>query len=956
MKCIYQSIITALLFVALLNVAEAQRDRQFWFVAPEATDQHGELPIFLRLASTGTPATVTISQPANPNFSVITQSVPANSITSVNLSSFLSIIENFPANTILTNGLLIESDQDITAYYEIANTFNPEIFPLKGQNALGTEFFVPAQNLYRNEVGSAAFDIVATENNTVVTITPAVDIVGHPANIPFTITLNRGQTFSCRSLNTSAASSLGGSKITSDKPIAVTINDDSIRSGNAWDMIGDQLVPTPLIGTEYIAVKGLNNNERVFFVATQDQTNIYVNGGANPVATLNEGQMSSTGITGTAAYIQADKPIYAYHISGHEDEMGDAVLPPIACTGSDRISFVRPGNDRFSMMVLTQAGNENNFTLNGAATTWSFQPVPGNSNWVAALVNASVAAVPSGVNTITNSSGLFHLGILYNYDNFSSEYGYFSNYSSMNIGENQVVCQGTSVTLSAGNDKTSYLWSTGDTVASITVAVQDTYWIEAELYNCTLRDTMVLNVNEVSVDIGEDISMCAYSDTVFTATSPNQQLQYSWQDGSTASNYFAFDTGTVMVTVTDTIGCTASDTALFAYYPIVDIGADTSFVCDSITFLIASNLLNANHIWQDGSTDSVYLVTSNGWFWVEATDEHGCISTDTLFVAFVNSPVLDLGADTTVCPDQPVTFDATITKGVSYLWQDSISGAVFTTTDPEEYIVQVVDTTTCYTWDTVNVFNFYVPDSLLEDTVILCDEETYLLDPLIDNAVSYDWQDGSSGGTFTIETQGLYSLYVEDENGCATADSTYAFYLDSPVNWTLPPDTTVCWREPLLLNAAQPFADGYLWSGYSSYYGENDPSDSTFLIRLDGIYTITIFNECGEVNHTIEVIQEDCSCDPFIPNAFTPNNDGNNDIFKIYMNMECEILDVELSIFDRKGTLLYVTNSIDEGWDGTFNGVIMRPSVYIWQLRYTSINASGVLEPKLKAGDITIVR
>ena len=72
--------------ILLSSIVYGQTDTEFWFVAPEATDQHGDQPIYLRVAGTGTASTVTISQPANPNFPIITQGVPASSITSINLT------------------------------------------------------------------------------------------------------------------------------------------------------------------------------------------------------------------------------------------------------------------------------------------------------------------------------------------------------------------------------------------------------------------------------------------------------------------------------------------------------------------------------------------------------------------------------------------------------------------------------------------------------------------------------------------------------------------------------------------------------------------------------------------------------------------------------------------------------------------------------------------------------
>lgn len=935
------------------NAAWSQTDTEFWFVAPEVTNLHGDRPIVLRVAAGNRPANVTIVQPADPTFTPITQSVPANTVRSIPLTGRINQIENRPANQILTKGLYITSDEPVTAYYEIANGFNPEIFPLKGRNALGTDFFTPSQNLFRNEVGDGGFDIVATEDATQVTITPTTDMVGHPAGVPFTIMLNRGETFSCRAIDTSAPSHYGGSRIVSNKPIAVTICDDSLFSNGAYDVVGDQLVPTGLIGTEYIAVRGLGATERVFIVATENNTVVHVNGNATPVATLAEGQLFSMNIIGASLYLESSAPIYAYHLSGHGDEIGDAVLPPIACTGSDAVSFIRPGSDPFSMMILTEAGNENSFTLNGGAFTANFTPVPGNPNWVSARIDPNTAVVPANVNTLANSAGLFHLGILYNYDGFSSEYGYFSNYSTLNIGDDRTICSGRSVRLDAGESNTNYAWNTGDSTRFIWVNTSDTFIVTVDYYNCTLSDTMILQVNEVSVDLGPDRTMCAGSDTLFTAVTPNTQVTYEWQDGSTATTFQALDTGMITVTLTDTIGCTASDTALFAYHPVIQLGSDTSFVCDSINFVITTNGLAAQYTWQDGSTDTTFLATSDGVYHITAIDSFACVSSDTLFVAFVNSPVLDLGPDTLICPEAAVTFDAVIPGGVGYLWQDSVTTARYTTSEPGTYIVRVVDSTTCFTWDTIQVTDFVVIDSFLIADTLLCDDAIHVLEPST-AARTYQWQDGSTAPSYIVQSAGTYALTITDFNGCLASDTTFVEYLNTPNSWPYPPDTTVCHRTPVVLVAYDSTATAYEWEGPSVYYGQNDYTDSAFIALFEGEYAVTISNYCGATTHTLTLLNEDCTCTPFVPNAFSPNGDGENEEFRIYTS--CFTTDIRLRIYDRKGSLLVEITDIAAGWDGTYRGQKLPTGVYLWTLDYQAEDRQGRLVPQRLVGDVTLLR
>src|SRR5205807_1294310 len=101
-----------------------------------------------------------------------------------------------------------------------------------------------------------AFDIVATQNGTVVTITPAQNVVGHAAGVPYTVSLNKGQTYSATATSTLAANHLVGSRVTSNLPIAITEKDDLLGFTSLGvygaDLIGDQIVPTNICGTEYI--------------------------------------------------------------------------------------------------------------------------------------------------------------------------------------------------------------------------------------------------------------------------------------------------------------------------------------------------------------------------------------------------------------------------------------------------------------------------------------------------------------------------------------------------------------------------------------------------------------------------------------------------------------------------------------------------------------------------------
>lgn len=133
------------LFLLSIHAASAQTDTAFWFAAPEVSIarsyQPCDRPIVFRLITSNQPAQVTISQPAGGGVPIRNINIPANTVRTIDLTTWLDVIESKPPNTALNYGLKITSDVPIEAYYQVVSggTTNflpdPEVFTLKGQNA-----------------------------------------------------------------------------------------------------------------------------------------------------------------------------------------------------------------------------------------------------------------------------------------------------------------------------------------------------------------------------------------------------------------------------------------------------------------------------------------------------------------------------------------------------------------------------------------------------------------------------------------------------------------------------------------------------------------------------------------------------------------------------------------------------------------------------------------------------
>jgi len=544
------------LFLVLFSVfskpveSYGQIDTRFWFAAPEVSKGHGDRDIFMRFATFDQPATVVISMSATPAFVSLVLNIAAFGSAFTNLTPFIDLIETpNPINTAAADdnanrnystrfrsGILVESTTRITAYYEVNRGNNPDIFALKGKNGLGTDFYVPMQTAWNHETGltpngHSGFVIVATEDNTTVTVTTTKPTRSLGAGTSGTtapagtyiINLNRGQTYTVAAQQPSAGNAPAGSHVVANKPVTVTLYHDSINSGanGCYDLAGDQLVPVDIVGDEYIVMRGTlgvgatTQPEKVYILATQPGTTFTVNRNGTPIAgtpTLAAGQQYVFDMDSTAhpkAYIKSNKPIYVLHMSGYGCETGAAILPPIECTGSRLVQFNRSTNESFSLTLLVKEGGQGDFTLDGVAIPVSnFSPVPGSPDvdpangtpdWYSARIDYDTTTVPVGGHSVANSSTLFHAGITNGGATSGCRYGYFSSFNSLNLGPDIAIFYGSNTTLDASTfGAVSYLWSTGETTPQITVNVRRTndYIVAVDLGRCIVYDTICVGTVE----------------------------------------------------------------------------------------------------------------------------------------------------------------------------------------------------------------------------------------------------------------------------------------------------------------------------------------------------------------------------------------------------------------------------------------------------------------------------
>lgn len=665
-----------------------QIDTEFWFVAPDVDADHGDTPIILSLASAGEAADVTFSLPADPSFEPIIYSLAANETRLVFLTQFKNQLENTPANTVLQRGILISATSPITTYYHPARSNNQDIYPLKGKQALGNTFFIPSQTTFENVHGNSFFDIVATQDQTTIEITPTKPVIGHGRGETFSITLNRGESFTVRARGQLAGSQLAGTKIVSDKPIAITNSDDSIvnEGGRGWDLVGDQIVPVKMLGTEYIAIKASGLSERLYITATENDTEIEIDGNTNTIRSIQEGETVQHRIRNRTAYVKTNKPVYVWHLSGYDQEPGGSLLPPIGCTGLLSTTFVRPPTSLFDLLILTEKGMESSFVLNDSIKISSshFRPVPDKPDWLAAKITQNQISL-ADLNKLSNAKGLFHLGIIMD-ARTGSAYGYFSNYNNLALGESQTLCFGDTLRLNAGSDLDEYLWSTGSTEQSIQVTEGGTYWVEGFFQGCTLSDTIEVQEEIIEADLGEDQTIC-FGDTL-SLDATEEIAQILWEDGSNIINRKILKEGIYSVRLNRN-GCLASDTIQVHVIdvPPLSLGPDT-LLCKNESITLNAKLPEASFLWQDGNKTGQFEVTSPGTYWVERSFQD-CIQRDSIEVN-LRETAFPIIQDTTICEGDSIMYSVS-QSGNSYQWDNGSTSPERIITEENLYSIDIIN-------------------------------------------------------------------------------------------------------------------------------------------------------------------------------------------------------------------------------------------------------------------------
>lgn len=501
------------------------------------------------------------------------------------------------------------------------------------------------------------------------------------------------------------------------------------------------------------------------------------------------------------------------------------------------------------------------------------------------------------------------------------------------------VCSGQSSVLT-GFGANSYVWMPGSTIGTthnVTPVSTSTYSVTGtSTAGCTASSAVIVTVNNPPVvsATASPNAICIGQSSSLTASGANT---YTWLPGSLTSttvNVTPASTTIYTVNGTSLAGCTATATVSVTINPIpvVTATASPSSICTGQSSSLTASGANT-YAWMPGSLTGTNINVSptiTTTYSVIGASVAGCTASNTVSIIVSDIPVITASASpVTICKGQ--TSDLTASGGTTYTWMPgSLSGTMVTVSPLSETIYTVTGSIAagCSATSTVEVSVINI-DISITSTVENCGHAdgtaTAIASGNCSGSYSYEWSTMPLTTTQTINnlSAGNYNITITC-GGCSnTASVSVVNYQGPDANFIANPQITT------INNSQVNFADITTGTIYSWSWDLGDGFTSTIASFIHsygqvGTYEVTmvVTNEHGCTDSVTKTIIVNDISTLFIPNTFTPNGDGKNDVFTPYgMNIDADHF--EMMIFNRWGSLVYDTKkwlgTHCEGWNGTLN-------------------------------------
>ncbi len=514
---------------------------------------------------------------------------------------------------------------------------------------------------------------------------------------------------------------------------------------------------------------------------------------------------------------------------------------------------------------------------------------------------------------------------------------------SASISGNTNICAGTSTTLTASGGS-AYSWSIGSTDGYVVVSPTNstTYSVIATSGTCADTASITVNMGSITASISGNTSICPGSSTTLSATGGTN---YSWTNGSTASSINISPTSTTTYSVIASSG-TCADTASIT----VNIGSitasisgNTSICSGNSTTLSASG--GTSYSWTTGALTSSIIVspTTTTNYSVVATTG-ACSDAAGITVSINPSPTVSISGNTNLCAGDNTTLTAS--GGTTYSWSNGTTSntIALSPSSTTNYTVVAANATGCTASSPVTV-TVLPPPVASATSATICSGQIASLTAF--GGTNYSWSNGATASSITVSTAGTYSVVVS-AGSCSDATSSSLVVNPNPTAAVLS-NTTISVGQSATLTASG--GGTYNWST-----GETNPIIIVSPV-LTTSYCVTVINSfnCNDLAcATVTVDPIDCSAagELYFPNAFSPNNDNENETFGLlYGNYVC-IKTYYLAIYNRWGEKVFETIKPQESWGGSYGDKKECTDVFAYYAKIILVNGDEIE----RKGNISLIK